>query len=91
MYLESDLNVAGFLVAKGHRLMGLELLGTRYSFQFESGTAPLDAASTAQSYHKGAVIPAREFAAALQQLKNELYAAKYRNGNARTNSYDYRR
>jgi len=90
MYLESDLNVASFLVAKGFPLKGLELLGTRYSFQFEDSTAGTTASAAAQEFHKGAVIPAREFAAAIQQLKSVLYAEKYKdgNGNDRTN---YRR
>lgn len=78
-YLESDLNMASYLLARGFKLLSLELVGTRYSFKFEDGRG--DAAPAIQEYRTGALIPARDFAAAIQQLKGALYAEKFRNGN----------
>jgi|HubBroStandDraft_3_1064219.scaffolds.fasta_scaffold491399_1 hypothetical protein len=91
-YLESDLSMASFLLVRGFKLLGLELIGTRYSFKFEDDAASGDAASAIQEYHKGALIPARDFAAAIQQLKGTLYAAKYqnRNGNGHGNERNTR-
>jgi hypothetical protein len=80
-YLESDLSVASYLLAKGFEFLGLELVGTRYSFKFKSGLITVDAVSATQEYRKGALIPARDFAAAIQQLKSVLYQEKFRNGN----------
>lgn len=90
-HLESDLNVASFLLARGFKFLGMELVGTRYAFRFESSEK--NPAEEALEYARGAPIPAREFAAATQQLKAALYAAKQeandkvRYGNARK---DYR-
>ena len=70
-YLESDLNVAAFLMVRNVPFAGLELVGTRYAFKFaEDGT------STAVEYSRGGLVPAREFADALARLKTALYAAK---------------
>jgi len=33
-HLESDLSIAAFLLCKGYKLEGLELLGSRYAFKF---------------------------------------------------------
>lgn len=88
-YLESDLHAASYLLALGFRLVGLELVGTRYSFKFESDSNSGDANAAICEYRQGAMIPARDFAAAIQQLKGELYAAKYKkdgNGNDRHSS-----
>jgi hypothetical protein len=92
MYLESDLNVASFLLARGFPLRGLELVGTRYAFKFDS-SADGNPTLAVQDYHKGAVIPAREFAAAIQQLKTALYTAKFsKDGNGNERKYEtYRR
>ena len=89
-YLESDLSMASFLLARGFKLLGLELIGTRYSFKFEDGAASGNAASAIQEYHKGALIPARDFAGAIQQLKGTLYAAKYQNRNGNGNERNNR-
>ncbi len=85
-YLESDLNMASYLLARGFKLLGLELVGTRYSFKFEDSG---DAATATKEYRTGALISAREFAAAIQQLKSVLYQEKFRNGNGneRHNGY----
>jgi hypothetical protein len=84
-YLESDLSMASYLFARGFKLLGLTLVGTRYSFKFEDCGAFGNAASAIQEYRKGALIPARDFAAAIQQLKSLLYAEKFRNGNGHGN------
>jgi hypothetical protein len=83
-HLESDLNMASYLLAKGFEFLGLELVGTRYSFKFEDPNG-VAVASAIQEYRKGALIPARDFAAAIQQLKGALYAAKYQNRNGNGN------
>jgi hypothetical protein len=80
-HLESDLNVASYLFARGFKLLCLELIGTRYSFKFEDDVGSGDAASAIQEYRKGALIPAMDFSAAIQQLKSVLYQHKFRNGN----------
>lgn len=86
-FLESDLSVAAYLLAKGYRLEGLELLGSRYAFKFaDDGSAT----HTVQEFSKGGMVEAVIFAEALKQLKNALYSAKYRNGNGEHGQY-YRR
>jgi hypothetical protein len=89
-YLESDLHAASYLLTKGFRLLGLELVGTRYSFRFESSVDSRDAIAAIREYRNGALIPARDYAASIQQLKGELYAAKFtkdRNGNEKHYSF----
>ena len=87
-HLESDLHIASFLMARGFKLLGLELVGTRYAFKFESNAASSgDVASEIQEYTRGAVISAREFAASIQQLKGALYAAKFKDGNGNERRY----
>jgi hypothetical protein len=83
-YLESDLYVASYLLARGFSLLGLELLGSRFAFKFGGDGTSADPPTATREYRQGAVIPARDFAAAVQQLKGELYAAKFKkdgNGN----------
>lgn len=77
-------------MARGFKLLGLELVGTRYAFKFES-TSSGDVASAIQEYTRGAVIPAREFAAAIQHLKGALYAAKFKDGNGNERQYHHTR
>jgi len=72
-YIESDLNIAAFLLARNIKFIGMELVGTRYAFQFAD---PDSATTAALEYSRGAPIPAREFAAAQQRLKTALYTAK---------------
>ncbi len=92
MHLESDLHIASFLLARGFRFLGLELVGSRYAFKFEShedsaSDAEGRVAAAIQEYVKGGLISAREFAAAIQQLKTALYAEKYKNGNGNERNY----
>lgn len=90
-HLESDLHIASFLLARGFKFLGLELVGTRYAFKFESNATSGGVASAIQEYTRGAVIPAREFAAAIQQLKGALYAAKFKDGNGNERQYHHTR
>lgn len=81
-HLESDLHVASFLLAKGFKFLGLELVGSRYAFKFDNSNG--DAAEAALDYSRGALVPAREFAAGIQRLKTDLYTTKFKeNGNER--------
>jgi hypothetical protein len=87
-HLESDLHVASFLLARGFQLLGLERVGTRYGFKFELDVASGDVTSAIWEYNRGALVPAREFAAAIQQLKSALYAAKFKDGYGNERKYD---
>jgi hypothetical protein len=90
MYLESDLHIAAYLLAKGFRFDGLELVGSRFSFKFgDCGDAAATGESAKREYRNGGLVPARDFAAAIQELKGYLYAAK--NGNGRNYGNDYGR
>ena len=73
-YPESDLSMASYLLARGFKLLGLELVGTRYSFKFEDGGlgAPQDAVSAIQEYRNGALISALAKIAG----KNRQYAKR---------------
>jgi hypothetical protein len=77
----SDLGQAAFLLAMGHRFLGLNYAGGgRYGFQFgdEDGHTSKDA----DAYFAGAMAPAREVVEALKTLKQLLYAQRgRRNGN----------
>lgn len=88
LHLESDLHIASFLLARGFKLLGLELVGTRYGFKFEPDIDSGDAVSAIREYNRGATIPAREFATAIQQLKSALYAAKFKDGYGNERKYD---
>ncbi len=87
-HLESDLQVASFLLARGFKFLGMQKVGTRYAFVFQISNG--EAAAATQEYNKGALLPAREFAAAIQQLKGALYAAKFHQGNGNEQQYDKR-
>jgi hypothetical protein len=59
----TDLNVAAFLLSRGHSLLGTE--GTaRRTFHFAASVA-----EDAKGYFQGATVPARAFANALRDLK----------------------
>jgi hypothetical protein len=89
-HLESDLHIAAYLLARGFMLLGLEQVGSRYSFRFDDPTQ--DVANAKQDYRKGSLIAARDFAAAIQELKGVLYAEKYKGGNGNGNERaNYRR
>ena len=72
VHLEPDLHAAAFLLTKGFPLIRLERVGRRYAFEFSP-----DAQQAAHDFRSGGTVVARDFAAALTRLKDELYAAKY--------------
>jgi hypothetical protein len=76
LHLENDLSVAGFLLVKGYKLLGLELVGTRYAFVFDDSEQ--DAVMAAFEYTSGALVPANQYAEAIKQLKSALYAEKFK-------------
>jgi hypothetical protein len=69
-YKTTDLNIAAFLLARGHKLTGLERLrdGRRAMFVFASG------GEDAEKFFLNEPVGARDFAAALKQLKAALHA-----------------
>ena len=71
-YKTPDLNVAAFLVARGHRLTGMERLkdGRRALFVFASG------GDEVERFFLNELVGARDFAAALKQLKAALHALR---------------
>jgi hypothetical protein len=77
-HLVSDLSIAAYLLAKGYRLEGLELLGSRYAFRFADDGSVTQAVL---EFTKGGMVEAVIFAEAIKQLKNALYSEKFRNGN----------
>jgi hypothetical protein len=68
-YRTTDVNVGAFLLARGHQLTGIERLkdGRRAAFVFASGK------DDAEKFFLNEQIPARDFAAALKQLKAALH------------------
>jgi len=72
-HLEPDLHCAGFLLTKGYNLIGLEKMGRRFAFLFSP-----EAHAAAQEYRSGGgMVVARDFADAINRLKDELYSAKF--------------
>lgn len=66
-----DLNVAGFLLAKGFPLVRIESAGGfRKTFCF-----PLDAREVADQFYSDAPVPARSFANAIRDLKARVMMA----------------
>jgi hypothetical protein len=84
-HLESDLSIAAYLLAKGYKLQGLELVGSRYAFKFRDGDR--DASFAVSEYSHGGMVEAVLFAEAMKQLKSILYTEKFRNGNGHGNGY----
>ncbi len=60
----TDLNLAAFLMARGHALVGVARDGPRRVFGF-----PETARDEAQGFYANATVPARAFANALRDLK----------------------
>jgi len=81
-HLESDLNQAAFLIARGIPLNHLEPIGSRIIFAFEDADGQASAA--VREYAQGASIAAREFAHAIAQTKTRLYQAKFSKGSERS-------
>lgn len=69
-HLEPDLHAAAFLLTKGFPLIRLERVGRRFAFELSP-----EAHEAAQEYCQGGTVVARDFARALRQLKDSLYAA----------------
>jgi hypothetical protein len=76
-HVENDLYAAAFLLAVGIRLTDIRPIGSRVVFVFDN--ADERASRTVRTYTGGATIPAREFAAAIQQAKTMLYEIKFQN------------
>ena len=72
VHLEPDLHAAAFLLTKGFSLIRLERVGRRFAFEFSP-----EAHAAAQEYRQGGTVVARDFARALRQLKDSLYAVKF--------------
>jgi len=73
-YLESELGVSAFLLAKGVRLLGLiEIAPSRYSFRFAEDSAG-STAQTALDYLAGASVVAKDLISAERSLKTLLYS-----------------
>jgi hypothetical protein len=87
-HLESSLDVASFLLAKRHALVGLEPVGKgRFAFRFDDADGSSE--TDARSFYMGATCEAQSFAESLKRLKSLLYTEKdMRNGNGKNN---YRR
>lgn len=72
-HIEPDISAASFLIVKGCKLEGLEPIGRfRYGFRFSNPRA----ASLVQDFYNHAECSARDFAAALRDLKDRLYQQK---------------
>ncbi len=69
----SDLNVAAFLLAKGHRLLGTDFGGARVTFLFD---APDSAVS--DYFDENCVISPRKLLNALRDLKGILQQGRRR-------------
>jgi hypothetical protein len=69
-YRTHDLNVASFLLVRGHRLVGVDgAAGGRREFRFDPA-----AESDVPAYFSGAVVPARALLGALKDLKVLIYS-----------------
>lgn len=84
IHLEPDLHVAGYLLARGFALLGLQKVGKRFAFTFQP-----EAQKAVRDYQKGGVIGAQDYAQALARLKDQLFAAKFKdeNGNGAHGNY----
>jgi hypothetical protein len=76
-HVENDLYAAAYLLAVGIRLTDIRPVGNRVVFVFDNPDE--QASRTVRAYTGGATIPAREFAAAIQQAKTLLYETKFQN------------
>lgn len=85
-HLEPDLHVAGYLLARGFALLGLQKVGKRFAFTF-----PPEAQDAVHDYQEGGVVRARDFAQALARLKDQLFAAKFKDENGIENEQYPRR
>lgn len=73
-YLESELGISAFLLAKGVRLLGLtEIAPGRYNFRFAEDAAG-STAQAALDYLAGASIVAKDLISAERSLKTLLYS-----------------
>jgi hypothetical protein len=70
-YKTSELEIASFLKARGHRLTGAKLEGRFVSFEFESS-----AANDVSGYFSGAQTPARELFEAHRSLRALIQQVK---------------
>lgn len=76
-YIQPELGVSAFLVARGCTYKGLHSLGgNRYAFRFEDDG---HCAQIAQDYWRDEPCPGSKLIAALRYLKNELSNAKTMN------------
>jgi hypothetical protein len=72
-HLERDIFAAAFLIVNGCKLESLEPTGRfRYGFRFSNGHAT----SLVQDFYNHAECSARDYAAALRDLKGQLYQQK---------------
>jgi hypothetical protein len=69
-YQTTDLHLAAFLIARRHKLVEI---GAQKHGRF---TFPPEAADDAPKFFTNELVGARDFAAALRQLKSALYALK---------------
>jgi len=68
----TDLDCAAYLVAKGHVPQSIQKAGGEFSvFTFSA-----DAAVNQAHYYDGASVVAKDFAAALRQLKRQMFRGK---------------
>jgi hypothetical protein len=68
LFRTRDLPMAAFLVTIGHPLIACEPSGAVLIFEF-----PAEAANDAPAYLQGGRVPAREFYAALRDLKSLIH------------------
>jgi hypothetical protein len=72
-HIEPDLNTAAFILATGHKFLGLvHVRAGRYGFEFEDADDKASGASL--EYLQGATVRAKSFAAAISDLKSRLYS-----------------
>jgi len=70
-YRTTDLHVAAFLIARGHRLVGIERSGRLQEFCFDA-----DAAGDVRHYFENAAIGSRDYGRALRNVKRALHEGK---------------
>jgi len=79
-HLENDLYTAAYLLAVGIALSDVRPVGSHVVFVFDNADG--QASNAVRQYTGGANIPARDFAAALGQVKTRLYEVKFSNPNS---------
>ena len=74
-YITTELDIASFLMASGHRLLDAQPQGPLVQFSFDPGVAP-----AVEEYFAGASLPVQEVFRAHRHLRTVVKQVKIHNG-----------